>query len=155
MRGNRLGGVHVHRRHEPARLVGTDWQQGNIWRTQPGADRRPMRTGPAIAGEEHPALVSGGLQHEAAPERSIAIKRCACGEMPGWRRRDAQASNHDVLPPIQLSRLDPMPGQDLGIAEQGHDMRVMAALDLAQARQVHVVVVVMRQQDQVRARQVG
>ncbi len=75
--------------------------------------------------------------------------------MAGGRRGDAKRAERHRLPPVELDRRDAAPAQGRAIAEHRHHMRRVAALQRAKARQVHVIVMVVRQQDHVRARQLG
>ena len=67
MSADGLGGIHVHRLHEPPRLVGTDGQQRECRRAEPGPDRREMRSPGGVAGK--PDRATRGPEHEAAPQR--------------------------------------------------------------------------------------
>ena len=74
--------------------------------------------------------------------------------MPRRRRRDPEGAQGNVLPPVQLSGVDAKVADDVRIAERSDEDRGVAALDLPQTGKIHMVVVIVRQQHDVRARQV-
>jgi hypothetical protein len=72
-----------------------------------------------------------------------------------WRAGVAVIVDHGLLPPVEFACFDAVPGQDARVAQQRHETRRMPALQFAQAGDVHVVVMIVRQQDDVRTRQIG
>ena len=76
---NRLLGSHVHRRHEPARLVCSDRQQRQSRRSESLADTRKMVAESRVSGEiDHAAC---RLDHVSAPQGSIAVEHSPRREM--------------------------------------------------------------------------
>src|SRR5215471_7313841 len=97
VRLHRLLRIHVDVPHEPPWLIGADRQQRKIRFAETRPDRREMRTVAAVAGEKDPPLTD--RQHEAAPQRAIAIKGTTCREVLRGRRSDADWALRGRLPP--------------------------------------------------------
>ena len=72
---NRLLGVHVDGRHEPARLVGANRDQREIDRAQPGADLGEVAAVARITREVD--RLPSDSDAEASPQRSIAVAQAA------------------------------------------------------------------------------
>ncbi len=83
---NRFFRVHVHGRHEPARLVGPDRDERHIDRAQARADLDEVSAVAGIAGEVEG--LARDAQAEATPQRPVAVAYAACGEVLGGRARD-------------------------------------------------------------------
>ena len=140
-------------RHDGARVIGADGEQGEVGRAEPLPDLRPVAAGAGIAGEEQAA--PGDFQHEARPEAVVAIPQRARREVPGGRGDDADVLGEvRALPPVEFPHaLETSLGQMNGVAERRHHLRVIPPADRAEARQIHVVVVVVGDEQQVDARQ--
>ena len=74
--------------------------------------------------------------------------------MPRRRRGDPQGAQGNVLPPVQLGGVDAKVADEVRIAQRSDEDWGVAALDLPQTGKIHVVIMIMRQQHDVRTRQV-
>ena len=147
-----FGGVHMDGRHDAARPVGADRQHRHAGRPQPAADVPPVRPGAGVPGEQH--LRSAQPHHEARPQGAVAIAQPAGGEVVRGRGDHLDRTELRRAPPVQFDRTrDASAGQRCGVAQGGDDGRGEAFVQPAQAGQVHVVVVVVRQQHGVDAGQ--
>jgi len=147
-----LGWVHVDGLHDVSGRVGADGQQGEAGRAEASAYRRPMRPGAAVPGEQHLAGVRP--HHEPGPQRPVPVEHAAGGEVAGRGGRDRDGADAGLAPPIQLLRArDAGLGQQGGVAQGGDDGGGEAGVQGLQAGEVHVVVVVVRHQHGVDARQ--
>jgi len=100
MRPHRLFRIHVHRRHEPPRLIGADRQEGEIAAPEPFPDLGEMRSVTAVAAEINRAA-AGEAEREPGPQRTAAIPGRAGGEMLGGRADQLEfRSDPERLPPI-------------------------------------------------------
>ena len=132
--------------HEPARLVGADRQQRQIDRTEPlrgcrgRSARRPCRRRSRFDGRPT-------AQHETAPERAVAIERRPRGEVLRRRQRDRQRADRRLLPPVELlDASNARRSDETRVAERRDDDRIEPPRELAQRRQIAVVVVVVAEQ---------
>ena len=83
MRSECFIGAHVYRRHEPARLVGPDWEQGQARRPKPLENLREMVAEPRVPREiDDSALAADDI---AAPEGFIAVENPPGRETPRER----------------------------------------------------------------------
>src|SRR5512144_2615450 len=69
---HRFGGIHVHRLHEPARLVGANRQQREIDRSESPANIRKERRVGRIACEIQ--AEAADADHESAPQRAVTVE---------------------------------------------------------------------------------
>jgi hypothetical protein len=94
--------------------------------------------------------------HEGAPQRHVAVVQAPLGPVQGRREghRDAIAERHPVAP-VALGDVQrpARAGENGPVAKRGQDARAVAVEQPAQARQVHVVVVVVAHQHRIDARQ--
>jgi len=88
VRLQRLGWIHVNRRHEPARLVGADRKQRQIAWAEPLPNLAEERAERTVACEEKARVID--REHESAPQRAIAIERRPRGEVVRRRQRNRQ-----------------------------------------------------------------
>ena len=144
------------RTHEPARLVGADRQHGEAERAV--AFARDTEVAPlAVAGIGHVEDAAGRrLDHEARPQRAIAVEQAARRPMPHRHERhgDAGAEQHALVPVVGLRRDRGIVGAHDGVvAERRDDARAMGRGEPREGRDVEVVVVIMRDQHRVDCRQ--
>ena len=100
VRLHRLGRIHVNRLHEPARLVGANWQECQIDCAERAANLVKETSVARVACEVDPAI--SGREQESAPQGAIAIERAAGGEMLRRRQRDGHWRLRAGLPPIEF-----------------------------------------------------
>ncbi len=152
---HRLGRVHVLGLHEPAGLIGTNWQQGHVGGTQTLAHLCKQRAVAGVTGEEHRAC--GALQPESRPQGLAGVVDSASGPMLCRCGRHCDRCVLASLPPVQFH--DTPAGDaglfdDVGVVERRNDHRLMRRLQRLQRGQVQVVIVVVRDQDQVNGWQI-
>jgi hypothetical protein len=154
VRLHRLGRVHVHGRHEPARLERADGQQRHARAPQPLADVAEVR---AVA--RVPRVVDAarrGVHVQPAPQTPVEVERRAPREVLGWREHHHDAGRHlHRLPPVQLVHVaDAVAREHLAHAQPGHDLRRRVRLQALQRAHAEVIVVVVAEQHHVDGRQV-
>jgi len=122
MRFESVFGVHVHGRHEPARLVRSNRQEGDARRSEALADPREVRAEGGVGREiRHPEI---GLDHITRPERAVAVGQSAAGEVEGRTGVDGGAAYRQGIAPVQLMhRPDALRFQELAQAERRHELR--------------------------------
>lgn len=151
MGDHRVRRAHVDLAHEPLGLVGTDGQEGEAGRTEATADRREMVGMGGVACEEDHARRA--RQGEAAPEGPIPVEETAPGKVLCGRRGDPEPGvpgHRSALPPVELVHLGESGCFDpAAVAEPGHDRWLVGIRQSPQCRQIHVVVVVVAEQNEV------
>src|ERR1019366_3674619 len=96
---------------------------------------------------------ASGLDDEAAPQAAVAVMQASRGEMLGGYIGYTRAGEFHALPPIELDR-----GTNVGlrevprVAQSGRHAWRPVFSDLTQGRQIHVIVMVVGDQDEVHAR---
>ena len=124
--------------------------------TEAPGDLRELRVPGGVAGEEHRAAAR--LQHPAAPERAIAAPRRATAEMPGRSARDGQSQvvcRLAIPPAVFADRCRAEPSQLAAHTDRRHPAGLRVAPDNATQRAaIEVVVVIVREDDEVQRRQV-
>src|SRR5205807_8816194 len=100
---HRFLGIDVHDVHEPARIVGTDGNHHEVKGAAPRAELRKGGMVRRVAGEVSALALQ--LEREAAPERLVPVSEPTSAEMSRGRRRDAQAADCRLLPPVQFDNL--------------------------------------------------
>ena len=134
---HRLRRIHMDVLHEPARLVGADGQEREVYRRQAGPDLAEVGAVAGVAGvEDAPAA---DLDQESSPERAVTVERGAGGEVLGRGDGDGAVG----LPPVQL---DDARGagraKQPGVAERCDELGMEALLEPAERPQIAVIVVV-------------
>src|SRR5689334_1011267 len=81
MCGEGLLGSQMNRRHEPSRLVCSNWQQSHAWRSKLLPNPREMIAESGVTGEIHHAVLA--FNDESAPQSSISIENSTAREMEG------------------------------------------------------------------------
>ena len=107
-----------------------------------------------IAGEiDKPGLC---LQNEGTPERVVGVAGCAARPVAGRRERYLDAVERMVLVKVHLAHMQGALGfvQNGTIAEWGEDERLMSRVNRFEGGQIHVVIVIVRQQHEVDFRQI-
>jgi hypothetical protein len=135
--------------HHLARAVGTDREE-----------RQPH--GPCARGLVRPAAVAetgvagieqiaaGQPHREAGPERAVAIRSPARTPMMDPLHDDRDAGpNRDLAAPIARDRGDAVRLQDGVVAERRHDQRAIARPEPLERRHVHMVVMIVADEDDV------
>ena len=149
---NRLLGVHVDGRHEPARLVGANRDQREIDRAQPGADLGEVAAVARITREID--RLPSDPDAEASPQRSIPVAQAASREVLGRRARNRDVPDALVRPPIELghaSQADAM--EEARISKRRDERRSEPRIELAERLGLHVVVVIVTHEDDIDRRQ--
>ena len=72
MRLNGFLGTHVHRRHEPARFVGADGQECEIWLAELFANLDEVISEPRVPSEVHPTFWI--FDYISAPQSFVAVE---------------------------------------------------------------------------------
>ena len=131
------------------RLVGADWQKGEVERTAHFSDPFEFRVIAAVAAEEHPPLARG--QCPAAPERAIAVERRSGTAVLRWRAEQLESVHLRPVPPIQLLYvLRPAVAEPAREPERSQPAGVgVRRRQRANRRLIEVVVVVVRLQDDI------
>src|SRR5690242_7309948 len=104
MRRDGLGRIHVHRLHEPSRLVAADAEEGDIGTAEPLPDGSKMPCISGIAGEiDGPPAAFDEI---AAPKAVLPVAQAAGGEM--LRRDEGKAAaiaKRECFPPVEFVQL--------------------------------------------------
>src|SRR5437867_3012849 len=145
MRLDGFGRIDVHRPHEPAWQIRTDWQQRQADRLKAPADFREMIAPSGIAGEVN--VARSRSDHESAPEIAIAIRQAARRKVLGRNCSDASFA----LPPVEFHRRDPMSLHQGGIAEGCEDL---GAAESLQSIDVEMVIVIVAYENEIDRRKV-
>ena len=61
------------------------------------------------------------LEREPAPQGLVPVAEPSRAEMSGGRRRDAQAADGHLLPPVQLDDVARAPAANVRAESEGHD----------------------------------
>ena len=152
-RAQRLLGRCVARLHDHGRQVGADGNRGHVEGAEPRADlREPAKVGRVP--REVEALGAAG-DGPAAPEPAVPIPQGAAREMVGRDAGQREPGDGAALPPVQLPDLgDAELGEPRAEPERDQEARPMGLGEPLDGRHVEMVVVVVRDEDDVDWRQV-
>ncbi len=152
MRAHGLLGIHVHRGHEPARLVCADRHQRDVDRRHALTDVGEVRRVAGIANEVERDPVDA---HDvAAPQRPVAVPRRARGEVLRRHARDLRRTHFRGLPPVELvDVLAPSSprGHHAPQAKRRDERRTVA--DSTERRRLEMIVVVVTDEHEIDRRQ--
>src|SRR5713226_8709288 len=95
-----LLGSHVNRRHEPTRLVGPDWQQGQARRPKPLVNLGEMIAERGVPGEIDDSVLA--TDDVPAPEGFIAVENSPAREMQGRNAVNRRCIDLPRLTPIEF-----------------------------------------------------
>src|ERR1700733_2523126 len=82
MRSHCFVWIHMDRRHEPSRLIGSDWQESEPRRSKPLADLAEMIAESCVPREINLTVLAH--DHVSAPESSVAIREASARKMLCW-----------------------------------------------------------------------
>jgi len=148
-----LLGVEVVREHHRFGLVSADRHRREIEGAEDAADVGKPR-GPAAVAHEVEAPV--GRQHDPrAPQRAPRIEQAALAPVLRGNTGDLDSAHPRAPSPVELLHpFDARAAEQRGIAERHQEARVATALrDASERRQIEVVVVGVRDQDEVDGRE--
>ncbi len=147
---NRLLGRHVNRRHEPARLVGSDRQQRQARRSEPLADLREMVAEGRVSREINDA--AGGFDHVAAPQSPIAVEDSARGKMHRGDAVDGGSRDRQRIAPIEFVHgTDAVGPQQTGHAKRNDELGLAARAEPAQGGEIQMIVVIVAEEHDIDA----
>ncbi len=164
-RDHRLGAEVVHRRervHRPDVLhalvplghEAADGKQRDLEVRKALSDLFEVAPPTGVPGEIDRAR--GPAHDEAAPEHRVAVEEAAIGMVPGGNGRDRDArSDLRGLPPVEIvASSDALALEKDAAPHSDEDGRLIVLPQSAQRRDVHVVVVIVRDNDGVDPRQI-
>ena len=148
----RFLGLHVN--VGPLRIVSAGLHHRQIERAVAAADFLEAVEIAAVAGKEDARLAV--LDHERRPQRLVAVGQAAAREMLGRRGQQAYAIDLRALPPAQLTHLVSRntPGNQAVAHAQRGDEHLGPGRQRHDRRMIEVVVMVVRQDDALKRRQV-
>src|SRR5687767_11559310 len=148
----------VIRLHKPARFICSDSNQKIIYLRKKLARLAVMTTVSAVAAEVHGSLV--GLNNVSAPQPPVGIEKPATRPVPYWKKVNSHrlTARSELLKPARclhrVGRSLPFVQHVVG-PETGKKFRVRKFFrDRTQGRFVHVVAMVVREQDVIDAGEV-
>src|SRR6266853_3020999 len=116
---------HMNWRHEPTRLVGSDWQQGQSRRPKPLTDLGEMNAERGVPGEIDDSVFAA--DDVPAPESFIAVENSPAREMQGRNAMNRRCIDLPRLTPIEfVNGLDPFGPKELGYANRNDEYGVAA-----------------------------
>ena len=146
--------IGMHHAHEPARVIGTDRQHGEIEGTEARADIRKVGRIAVIATEEK--AQARMLDDPSPPQGFIAIPWRARTPVLDGCQRELEPHLFGAVPPIQFGHIvDTLVLKPLLQPErhEKHRRPALLAVELADGLEVEVIVVIMRNHDDVGMRQ--
>jgi len=146
-------GGHVDRRHEPARLVGSNWQQRQAGRSEALPDVTEVLTESGVTGEIDHA--PGGFDHVATPQRPVAIEHSASGKMQRRHAVDLASGEWKRMAPVQfLDRADVLRSQQGCDSGRDDELGRSTIRQPAQAVKIQMVVVIVTNEHDVDSRKI-
>ena len=142
--------------HEPARRIGADRENCQAERTIKLARFAEMVAVAIAAVGDMQNAAGRRLNHEAGPERLVAIEQAARRPMPHWhhRHRDIAAQGHAHVPVIGLdARRGSMTPDNAVVPERRDDPRAVRRRQSRQGGNVEMVVVAMGDERHIDRRQ--
>src|ERR1700722_19086136 len=147
-------GIHMLITHEPARLVGANWQQSQIHAAEARVDVSEVL--PVASVTREVTLPSVRAHDKSAPKTAVAVSRTACRPVLRRCHDHFRLRNLRALPPVELTDAVQAEALEEGtIARARDEGRRVAGFESQQCRDIKMVIVIVADEYDVNRRQIA